>query len=210
MFYFVSRLVGGDQVFKLMLPRPCFVGHVDITFTINKSAASKSNLQVILSKPRSSSLRPKYEQAFTLSGAQPANDDVICGPVDLTKNLLYGDKGHVVLTSPSLLKTRIRSLLVIFKSQAKSYSKECESSGGRNGFSDLEEISITVRSLECHFNPDLFAVLLDTPSFCSRLIDIVCEQPSSELSGEERENLQWFALELLCWIAGISSHQPVR
>jgi hypothetical protein len=184
---------------------------VDITFTINKSAASKNNLQVILLKPRNSSLRPKPAQAFTLSGAQPTNDDVICGPIDLTGNLMpYGDKGHVVLTSASLLKTKVRSLHVVFKSQVKTSGKGEESSGGRNGFSDLEEISITVRSLNAHFNPDLFAVLLDTRSFCPRLMDIVCEEPNSDVSGQEREDLQWFALELLCWIAGVSLHQPVR
>jgi hypothetical protein len=122
----------------------------------------------------------------------------------------YGDKGHVVLTSASLLKTKVRSLHVVFKSQVKTSGKGEESSGGRNGFSDLEEISITVRSLNAHFNPDLFAVLLDTRSFCPRLMDIVCEEPNSDVSGQEREDLQWFALELLCWIAGVSLHQPVR
>ena len=122
----------------------------------------------------------------------------------------YGDKGHVVLTSSSLLKTKVRSLHVVFKSQAQAAGKGDESSAGRNGFSDLEEISITVRSLNAQFNADLFSVLLETPSFCPRLIDIVCEEPSNEVSGQEREDLQWFALEMLCWIAGISVHQPVR
>ena len=209
--FFVLRLVGGDQLFKLVLPRPCYVGHVDITFTINKSTTSKNNLQVTLSKPRSSSLRPKPAHAFTISGVQPANDDVICGPVDLTGNLMpHGDKGHVVLTSASLLKTKVRSLHVVFKSEAKTPGRGDETSGGRNGFSDLEEISITVRSLNAEFNAELFGVLLETPSFCPRLMDVVCEEPSSEVSGQEREDLQWFALELLCWIAGISVHQPIR
>ena len=122
----------------------------------------------------------------------------------------HGDKGHVVLTSASLLKTKVRSLHVVFKSEAKIPGKGDENSGGRNGFSDLEEISITVRSLNAQFNAELFGVLLETPSFCPRLIDIVCEEPSNEVSGQQREDLQWFALELLCWIAGISVHQPFR
>ena len=194
-----------------MLPRPCYVGHVDITFTINKSAATKNNLQVVLSKPRSSSLRSKPAQAFTLSGSQPTNDDIICGPVDLAKNLsTYGDKGHVVLTSPSLLKTKVRTLHVVFTSQAKSSCKGDESSGGRNGFSDLEEISITIRSLTGQFSAEIFGALLEAPSFCPRVMDIVCEQPSSEVSCQDRGDLQWFGLELLCWIAGICVHQPVR
>ena len=194
-----------------MLPRPCYVGHVGITFTINKSSTSKNKVQVILSKPRSTSLRPKPAQPFKISGSQPTNDDVVCGPVDLTKNLLpSGDKGHVVLTSASLLKTKVRTLHVLFKSQAKSPGTRDESSGGRNGFSDLEEISITVRSLNPGFNADLFGALLETPGFCPRLLDIVCEEPSSEVSGQEREDLQWVALELLCWFAGIFAHQPVR
>ena len=194
-----------------MLPRPCYVGHVDITFTINRSASSKNNLQVILSKPRSSSLRPKPAQTFTISGSQPARDDVICGPVGLARNLSpYGDKGHVVLTSPSLLKTKVRALHVIFRSQAKSSGNGDESSSGRNSLSDLEEISITVRSLNAQFNADIFGALLKSPSFCPRLMDIVCEEPSSEVSGQDREDLQWFSLALLCWIAGISIHEPVR
>ena len=115
-----------------------------------------------------------------------------------------------MLTSPSLLKTKVRTLHVVFTSQAKTSGKGDESSGGRNGFSDLEEVSITVRSLTGQFNADIFGSLLEAQSFCPRLIDIVCEQPSTEISCQEREDLQWFGLELLCWIAGISVHQPVR
>ena len=122
----------------------------------------------------------------------------------------YGDKGHVVLTSLSLLRTKVRTLHVVFRSKEKTSGKGDESSGGRNGFSDLEEISITIRSLNAQYNADVLGALLETPGFCPRLMDIACDDASSEDSGQEREDLQWVALELLCWIAGISVHEPVR
>ena len=191
-----------------MLPRPCYVGHVDIKFTMNKSMASKNKVEVILSKPRTTSLRAKPIHAFHCS----QQGDLICGPVDLSDNhQTYGDKGHVVLTSPALLRAKVRTLYVVFKSQSKSCAgKADENPGGRNGFSGLEEISITVRSLGSNFNADLFGALLETREFCSRLLEIACNKASHEDGGEDQKDLQWFALEVLCWIAGIVVHQPVR
>ena len=204
-------LVGGDQLFELMLPRPCYVGHVDIKFTVNKSMASKSKIQVTLSKPKTSSLRVKPVQASTVPCAPQMKGDLICGPVDLSENHLpYGDKGHVVLTSPVLLRHKVRTLYVVFKSQPKPSGKSEETQGGRNGFSGLEEISITVRSLGSLFNAELFSTLIETKDFCPRLLDIVGKKSNSEVSGQDQEDLQWYALELLCWIAGISVHQPIR
>lgn len=165
----------------------------------------------MLSKPRGSSLRPKIAQPFTSTRVQNGNDEILCGPVDVFGNFYHhGDKGHIVLTSETLLKSKVRILHVVFKNQGKSLVKGDESSNGRNGFSDLEEISVTVRSMNSKFNVETYTTLFKNPGFSNRLIDIVCNDTNSELSDKDNYNCQWFALELLCWIAGVSIHQDVR
>ncbi|XP_065342145.1 baculoviral IAP repeat-containing protein 6 isoform X6 [Cloeon dipterum] len=136
-----------EHVFELTLPRSCCVGHVDVKFTLHALPSMATEIQVTLLRLNSSGIGKKDKTAggravddsinFKFSGnpvtseeySSEHNTEVLCGPVNMMSSLdLSGLSGIVTLTSPALLTTRSRTLLVhikaIFTPSDKSMSSK--------------------------------------------------------------------------------------
>ncbi|KAK3718781.1 hypothetical protein QZH41_014030 [Actinostola sp. cb2023] len=186
----------GEQIFELLLPKQCHVGHVDIKFSLNNS--NNPSINVYLLKPWSlKSWQEDYSSKTSskkvpILSAAKENGHILCGPVELQK----GSHPRVALTCPDLVKTRHRILLLVFESSQSPFP--------------LEEISVTVRRFK--FSPQSscfmqYPVMLEEPAFHRRLVEIVCNPGHEKILTEELRKL---ALDLLCWMAGICVHTPIR
>lgn len=196
-FHFFSYL-SKEQVVELVLPRYCHVGHVDIRFTLSPMTTQPATNVYLLKPTCPSSFKPNHKtfsssvaqnQKGILSSAQE-QDTIVSGPVNLKLGLdSTGRHGRVTLTSPQLIKTSSRILLIVFDN--------CSSS------EDLSEVSITVTRFKSVMSPDcqkLRSSLLE--SSATHLLDIVVG--SKPVEGAVRvDDGRKLALELLCWIAGV-------
>lgn len=154
-------------------------------------------MKVYLLKPWS---LKSWQQESTSSGskkkvpilsAAKENGHILCGPVELEK----GPHMRIALTCPDLVKTRHRILLLVFESTPQV---------------NLEEISVTVRRFKYSPKPSSFmqyTVMLEEPAFHQQLLDIVCSPGQGKVMSEKLRKL---ALDMLCWIAGICVHTPIR
>lgn len=132
---------------------------------------------------------PEHYKKGILASAREQST-IVCGPVNLKLGLdSTGRHGRVTLTSPELIRSSSRILLIAFDSCGPS--------------EDLTEVSITVTRFKNNFPADchkLRSSLLEDSS--CRLLDIVVG--SEPVLGAARVNDgRKVALELLCWIAGI-------
>ena len=189
-----------------MLPRYCHVGHVDVRFSLSPMTTQPTTNVYLLKPPYPSSLKPNHK-TFTvplaehqkkgiLASAQE-QDTIVCGPVNLKLGLdSTGRHGRVTLTSPQLIKSSSRILLVVFDSCGPG--------------EDLSEVSITVTRFknnspaDCH---KLRSSLLENSA--GRLLDVVvgCEPVLGAVRVNDGRKL---VLELLCWIAGIWVNYKTR
>lgn len=194
-FYF--SIATGEQIFELLLPKQCHVGHIDIKFTLNSTNSSTVN--VYLLKPWSlKSWQVEHDPTLNnkkvpiLSTAKE-NGHILCGPVEIQKS----SHQRVALTCPDLVKTRHRVLLVVFETEQT--------------ICPLEEISLTVRRFKYspQSNPGFlhYVVMLEEPAFQRRLLEVVCSQGQNKMLEDDVRRL---ALNLLCWIAGMCVHTPIR
>ena len=189
-----------EQVVELVLPRYCHVGHVDIRFSLSAMTTQPTTNVYLLKPPYPSSFKPnhksftppiaEYHKKGILASAQE-QDTIVCGPVNLKMGLdSTGRHGRVTLTSPELIKSSSRILLIVFT--------DCSGPS-----EDLSEVSITVTRFKNNFPAEchkLRSSLLED-STC-RLLDIVVG--SEPVHGTTRVNDgRKLALELLCWIGGI-------
>ena len=188
-----------EQVVELVLPRYCHVGHVDIRFSLSPMTTQPATNVYLVKPPYPGSFKPNHK-SFTplvaehlkkgiLTSAREQNT-IVCGPVNLKLGLdSTGRHGRVTLTSPELVKSSSRILLIVLDS--------C----GPN--EDLTEVSITLTRFKNNFSADchkLRSSLLEDSS--KRLLDIVVgSQPV--LGATKVNDGRKLALELLCWIAGI-------
>lgn len=198
-FYKCCSFLTKEQVVELVLPRYCHVGHVDIRFSLSPVTTQPTTNVYLVKPPYPGSFKPNHK-AFTplvaehlkkgiLTSAREQNT-VVCGPVNLKLGLdSTGRHGRVTLTSPELIKSSSRILLIVLDS--------C----GPN--EDLTEVSITVTRFKNNFPADchkLRSSLLEDSS--KQLLDIVVG--SEPVLGATKVNDgRKLALELLCWIAGI-------
>ena len=191
-----------EQVVELVLPRYCHVGHVDIRFSLSPMTTQPTT-NVYLLKPSYPSSRKSFAVPLAehrkegiLASAQE-QDTTVCGPVNLKLGLdSTGRHGRVTLTSPQLIRSSSKILLVAFESCGPG--------------EDLSEVSITVTRFknnspaECH---RLRSSLLENSA--GRLLDVVVG--SEPVLGAVRVNDgRKLALELLCWIAGIWVNYKTR
>jgi hypothetical protein len=194
-FYYSNA--SGEQIFELLLPKQCHVGHVDIKFSLN-SSSDNSSMKVYLLKPWSLKSWQQEKTSGTskkkvpILSAAKENGHVLCGPIELEK----GPHTRIALTCPDLVKTRHRILLLVFESNQSQVH--------------LEELSVTVRRFK--HSPKLssfmqYTAMLEEPAFHQRLLEIVCTTGHGETRNEKSRKL---ALDLLCWIAGICVHTPIR
>lgn len=134
-----------EHVFEMMLPSPTYVGHVDVHFSLHSSSVSP-HVEITLLKQYigMGHRRDKFQvdDAVTFDSLQwtdnpvtsheylqSHNADILAGPIDIVSCLdLTDQSGCVTLTSPKLLKTRVRTLFLHIKSV---YSKE----NGKSKFS---------------------------------------------------------------------------
>ena len=196
--FVVVSFLAKEQVVELVLPRYCHVGHVDVRFSLSPMTTQPTTNVYLLKPPYPTSFKPNHKTCALplaehhkkgiLASAQE-QDTVVCGPVNLKLGIdSTGRHGRVTLTSPQLIKSSSRILLIVFESCGPG--------------EDLSEVSITVTRFknnspaECH---KLRNSLLQNSA--ARLLDVVV---GSELvHGAARVNDgRKLALELLCWIAG--------
>jgi len=187
----------GEQIFELLLPKQCHVGHIDIKFTLNST--NNSTVNVYLLKPWSlKSWQVETDPKSTnkkvpILSAAKENGHILCGPVEIQKD----SHQRVALTCPDLVKSRHRVLLVVLET-------------GQT-ICPLEEISLTVRKFKFSPQSNLgfghYAVMLEEPAFQRRLVEVVCSAGENKMMTEDVRRL---ALNLLCWIAGICVHTPIR
>ena len=198
-FYNCCSFLTKEQVVEVVLPRYCHVGHVDIRFSLSPMTTQPAMNVYLVKPPYPGSFKPNHKSVTPLvaehlkkgilTSAQEQNT-IVCGPVNLKLGLdSTGRHGRVTLTSPELIKSTSRILLIVLDS--------C----GPN--EDLTEVSITVTRFKNNFPADchkLRSSLLEDSS--ERLLDIVVG--SQPVLGATRANDgRKLALELLCWIAGI-------
>ena len=182
------------------------MGHVDIRFSLSAMTTQPTTNVYLLKPPYPSSFKPNHKTS-TPPAAEPhkkgilasaqEQDTIVCGPVNLKLGLdSTGRHGRVTLTSPPLIKSSSRILLIVFDSCGPS--------------EDLSEVSITVTRFknnspaECH---KLRSSLLENSAV--RLLDVVVG--SEPVHGAVRVNDgRKLALELLCWIAGICVNYKTR
>ncbi|XP_048586023.1 baculoviral IAP repeat-containing protein 6 isoform X2 [Nematostella vectensis] len=186
----------GEQVFEILLPKQCHVGHVDIKFSFQSSSSSSCNgMQVYLLKPWSlkswqqdytsestTNITPDGKAALLATARERGN--ILCGPVELES----GSSSRVVLTCPELVKSRHRILLLVFESTEPQVH--------------LDDISVTVRRFKhkpAHLKQ--YGVLLEDPGFHHKLLEIICGYRASICV--ETAEIRRLALDLLCWTAGI-------
>ncbi|XP_059477801.1 baculoviral IAP repeat-containing protein 6 [Neocloeon triangulifer] len=152
-----------EHVFELTLPRSCCVGHVDVKFSLHSLPSMATEIQVTLLKLNSSGIGKKDKPGsravddginFKFSGnpvtseeySSEHNTEVLCGPVNMMSSLdLSGLSGIVTLTSPALLVTRSRTLLIhikaIFAPSDKSMSsKKDDRAALKRGRTELKGI----------------------------------------------------------------------
>ncbi|PSN56888.1 hypothetical protein C0J52_00682 [Blattella germanica] len=133
-----------EHVFEITLPRSCYIGHVDVKFSLHAPCPSPPHIQVTLLKQNASGIGRK-EKMFTPPVDEPIdfninmqfdgstkgpvenpvtseeylrdhNTEILCGPVNLASCLDLSDQsGTVTLTSPKLFRIRGRTLLVHIK-----------------------------------------------------------------------------------------------
>ena len=125
-----------EHIFELTLPRTAVgcVGHVDVRFVLHWPCAELPTIQVTLLKQKITGLghhkSPVDERIdFSLDseqrGANPVvseeyqrqhNTEILCGPMNLQRSFdLSENCGCVTLTSPKLLRTKAKTLLVHIK-----------------------------------------------------------------------------------------------
>ncbi len=197
--YICCSFLSKEQVVELVLPRYCHVGHVDIRFSLSPMTTQPATNVYLLKPPYPSSFKPNHK-TFTapvlehhkkgILASAREQDTIVCGPVNLKLGLdSTGRHGRVTLTSPELIKSSSRILLVVIDSCGPS--------------EDLTEVSITVTRFKNNFPAEchkLRTSLLEDSS--RRLLEIV--GGSEPVLGATRVNDgRKLALELLCWIAGI-------
>ncbi|KAK6180714.1 hypothetical protein SNE40_008714 [Patella caerulea] len=130
-----------EHMFEVVLPKPCCVGHVDIKFSLQNLCASQPNIEITLLrqnignihkqaqdgpavsskstpdvKAKGSNSDKMINPVITRAFLESLNAEILCGPVKLSNCLdLSGNTGIVSLTSPQLLNSKPRSLLIHLK-----------------------------------------------------------------------------------------------
>lgn len=205
LFFFFSFLAK-EQVVELVLPRYCHVGHVDIRFSLSPMTTQPTTNVYLLRPTYPSSFKPNHK-AFTLplaehqkkgilSSAQE-QDTIVCGPVNLKLGLdSTGRHGRVTLTSPRLIKSSSRILLIVFDSCGPS--------------EDLSEVSVTVTRFKNNSPPEchkLRSSLLENGAI--QLLEVVVK-PEPVVGAVRVSDGRKLALDLLCWIAGVWVNYKTR
>ena len=189
---------------ELLLPKYCQLGHIDVRFTL-KSIKFQSSTNVYLLnsscpisfKPgsRSTARCPAKNRILATAREQGS---IICGPVSLKYGLdSTGRQGRITLTSPELIKTSSRVLLIVF-----------ENCGSRE---DLAEVSVTVARFKNNSPVEWRfprSSLLDDSGLHGRLLDICVGSELVEGVTKSSEGRK-LALELLCWICATSVNSIV-
>ncbi|XP_067680641.1 baculoviral IAP repeat-containing protein 6-like isoform X2 [Haliotis asinina] len=134
-----------EHLLEIVLPRPCCVGHVDLKFTVHPMCTTQPNIEVTLLKQNIGNIRKqshgsrsvhvevdeKVDFGNLASGGtqqehsnnvldpmflESHNAEILCGPIQISACLdLSGNSGLVSLTSPQLLNSKPRSLLLHIK-----------------------------------------------------------------------------------------------
>lgn len=221
--FFSSSLSDEYQVFEIVLPRPCCVGHVDVKFSLS-SSAKNNKLDIVVSL-----LRPKHSSSQRISKHA---GDVLCGPVplqvgfDVTKR-----QGWLTLTSPELVKSRSHTLLLVLynnslgtcsssagtdeslPSSSKDKTESDQDNSDVNGFSCLEDVTVTVR--KCKNSNETNSIrqrvlLLEDVQFHEKLVFLAAGVFEESVNNEDRNQLQKLALDMLSWIMGMTVYQTHR
>lgn len=123
-----------EHVFEITLPSPVCIGHVDVHFSLHSSTISP-HVEITLLKQNSNGIGHKRDVKFAVDDTvsfdalqcadnpvttheylRAHNADILAGPIDIATSLDLSDvSGCVVLTSPKLFKSRIRTLLLHIK-----------------------------------------------------------------------------------------------
>lgn len=189
---------------ELVLPRRCPVGHIDIKYTLHLTTSKQAVLAYLLKPnkdPCAMGSRPRNHSKGGLIATAKSQGTIVCGPVDLRCGLdISGQRGHVTLTSPELIKMKNRVLLLAFVSSSE-LDKQIQEY--------LEEVSVTIRRFKDTSQPDCwqrrFGMLQDS-LFHKQLTDI-CTGVQLEMNRMDGEQeMMAMALKLLCWIAGTCMH----
>ncbi|ESP03095.1 hypothetical protein LOTGIDRAFT_157060, partial [Lottia gigantea] len=136
-----------EHLFEIVLPKPCCVGHVDIKFSLHSVLP---NIEVTLlrqnignihkqaqDEPSKSAPDVRSKSSNSEKSSNPVispvfldshNAEILCGPIKLSNCLdLSGNTGIVSLTSPQLLNSKPRSLLIHIKGFASKPSDSKDS-----------------------------------------------------------------------------------
>ena len=212
-----------EQFFELVLPRQCCIGHVDVKFSLH-SSASKPNVCVSLVRPWClPSVRTavgsgwhKSKKPF-VGGGVGKQEHVLCGPVGLDTGMdSSARQGRVVLTSAELINIKSRTLFLVFKpSKQSADSASIAAASELKGCECLDEVSVTFRKFKVNHPHSLQQrlAMLGNQTFHKDLIEAVCTPQqvlAAASNGNDLADLQKTALNLLCWIAGVSVNCQVR
>ena len=196
---------------------------MDIKFSLH-SSASKANVSVSLVRPtcpsavRAATITSKQggKKPFLVCGMMK-QEHVLCGPVGLDTGLDSSSRqGRVVLTSAELINTKSRTLFLVLKpSNQSADTASIAAASELKGCECLDEVSVTFRKFKVSHPLSLQQrlAMLSTQTFHKDLIEAVCtpqKAVGSPSFGSNYADLQKVALNLLCWIAGVSVNSQIR
>ncbi|XP_070181060.1 dual E2 ubiquitin-conjugating enzyme/E3 ubiquitin-protein ligase BIRC6-like isoform X3 [Littorina saxatilis] len=195
-----------DHLFEIVLPKPCCVGHVDVKFTLHPLCTTAPNIEVTLLKQNIGSMgrhipipaeketkkaakrdsEDKDNINYVLDPAflQKNNAEILCGPMKLG-NCLSGSGGLASLSSPKLLNSKPRSLLLHVKGfKNKEESAATGAKGASASSSDKPEKEskkkMEYKTIKCLFeNVSTGAV----PSAAERLAATAPKQKLTDIKG---------------------------
>jgi len=133
-----------DHLFEITLPKPSFVGHLDIKFSLQAGCLYLPTIEVTLyrlvkghkNKSDVSAVDQKIDFGAQLKNKTPSNEflksinaEVVCGPLDLATHLdLSAQSGILILTSPTLILSKGKNFYLHIK--AKTFGKHEASDTG--------------------------------------------------------------------------------